>query len=141
MFADLAVEMGTGLAYGLVGIVLLAVGYAVIDLLTPGNLRDLVYEHRNANAALVVASGLVAIATITTTAILASEDALVLGLVSAFGYGLVGVALLTVSFLVVDALTPGRLGAIIVDERPHPAVWVTAATHIGVGAIVAAAIS
>lgn len=143
MFRGLLVEVGAGLAYGLVGIVLMAIGYGAIDLLTPGKLGDLVYVHRNRNAAILVSSGTLAVGLIATTAILTSESQLGLGigLGTTLGYGLLGIVLLSLSFLVVDVLTPGKLGAIVVDDHPHPAVYVSAATHLAVGAVVSAAIS
>ena len=77
---DLAFDLLSGLAYGALGLVLLALGYGAIDLLTPGRLSDLIYRERNWNAAAVVASGLVAIATINVTAIITSHDDLDKGL-------------------------------------------------------------
>lgn len=140
---DLGSEVLSAAAYGLVGIALMTVGYLAVDLLTPGRLGDLVYAERNRNAAILVASGALAIGTIVTTAILTSEseDGLGAGLLSAGVYGLLGVVLLSVSFVVVDLLTPGKLGELVTHPEPHPAVYVTAATHVAVGAIVAAAIS
>ena len=78
---DLAFDLLAGLAYGAVGLVLLAAGYVAIDLLTPGRLGDLIYRDRNWNAAAVLSSGLIAIATIVVTAILTSHDDLDKGLV------------------------------------------------------------
>lgn len=138
---DIGVELLAGLAYGVVGLGLLLLGYVVIDLLTPGQLGEIVYVRRSANAAAVVASGLVAIGTIVTTAILTSEDDVVRGLLSAAGYGLLGIVLLAVSFAVIDRLTPGDLGAMLTDEGWHPAAMITAAAHVALGAVVAAAIS
>lgn len=48
---------------------------------------------------------------------------------------------MAVAFLVLDLVTPGKLGAIVVDREPHPAVWVTASCNIAVAAIVAASIA
>ena len=138
---DLAFDLLAGLAYGAVGLLLLAAGYVAIDLLTPGRLSDLIYRDRNWNAAAVVASGLIAIATIVVTAIITSHDDLDQGLAYAASFGILGVILLVVSFLVVDRFTPGDLGEIVCDQDHHPAVVVTVANHIAVGAIVAAAIS
>jgi uncharacterized membrane protein YjfL (UPF0719 family) len=138
---DLAFDLLSGLAYGAVGLALLALGYGAIDLLTPGRLTDLIYRDRNWNAALVVGSGLVAIATIQVTAIITSHDDLDEGLAYSGAFGVLGVLLLVISFLVVDRLTPGNLGEIVCDHDRHPAVVVTVANHIAVGAIVAAAIS
>ena len=133
--------MGEAAVWGAMAIALLALGYLVVDLLTPGRLGQLIYVDHNVNAAVVVASGLIAIGTILTTSILTSLEGFVPGLVSAFAYGLLGIALLAVSFLVADRLTPGDLGAIVTDARPNPAAWVVAANHVALGAILAAAIS
>ena len=141
MMTDLAEGLLSGLAYGGAGLLLLLFGYLVLDVLTPGRLTELIYTDRNVNAALVVASGLVALAAIITTAILTSDDKFTTGISNAIGYGLLGVLLQAVSFVVVDRLTPGKLGVICTDVDRHPAVFVTMAAHLAVGAIVAAAIS
>ncbi|MDQ3353742.1 MAG: DUF350 domain-containing protein [Actinomycetota bacterium] len=138
---DLLAGLGAGVVWGAMGIVLLALGYVVIDRLTPGELGQLICEDRNVNAAVVLASGLLAIGIIITTSILTSLDGFVAGVVSAFAYGLLGIALLAVSFLVVDRLTPGELGQIVTNATPSPAAWVVAANHLALGAILAAAIS
>jgi hypothetical protein len=138
---DLAFDLLAGMAYGALGLVLLALGYGAIDLLTPGRLTDVIYRDRNWNAAAVVASGLVAIATINVTAIITSHDDLDQGLAYAGTFGVLGIVLLAISFVVVDKFTPGELGEIVCQAEGHPAVVVTVANHIAVGAIVAAAIS
>lgn len=141
MLTDIAEEALSGLGYGAAGIVLLMLGYGVLDLVTPGNLRRLIYDERNKNAALVLSSGLLAIAIIVATAILTSADDFSRGIADTAGYGALGVALLGISFVIVDKLTPGELGVICTDREPHPAVYVTVATQLAVGLIVAAAIS
>jgi uncharacterized membrane protein YjfL (UPF0719 family) len=138
---DLAFDLLSGLAYGALGLVLLALGYAAIDLLTPGRLSDVIYRERNWNAAAVVASGLVAIATINVTAIITSHHDLDKGLAYSGAFGLLGIVLLAISFVVVDKFTPGELGEIVCAPERHPAVVVTVANHVAVGAIIAAAIS
>ncbi|WTE91122.1 DUF350 domain-containing protein [Streptomyces sp. NBC_01614] len=55
--------------------------------------------------------------------------------------GVLGLLLMAVAFLVLDLVTPGKLGAIVVDPEPHPAVWVSAACNLAVAAIVAASIA
>ena len=141
MLLDLASELGSGLAYGAIGILLLAAGYVVIDLVTPGKLGDLIYTERNANAAWVVASGLLAIGAIVAVAIISSHDDFVKGIAYTAGYGGLGVVLLGLSFLLIDRFTPGELGVICTDVERHPAVMVTVAAHLSLGAIIAAAIS
>ena len=139
--AALFTEIGQITAWGIVGIVLLAIGYGVVDLLTPGQLGRLIYTEHNVNASVVLASGLLAIGAVVTTSIVASADDFVAGLVSAFSYGVLGIALLAVSFLVADRLSPGELGAIVTDTEPTPAAWIVAANHLALGAILSAAIA
>ncbi|GGM31148.1 DUF350 domain-containing protein [Dactylosporangium sucinum] len=136
LVTDLAVTLG----YAAIGIVLMAIGAALVDVATPGSLRHLIWTDRNANAAILLASNLVAVGTITVTAIVASDGDFVKGIASTVGYGLVGLLVMTVAFIVVDMATPGKLGALLVHPEPHPAVWITAAVHLAVGAIIAAAI-
>lgn len=141
LVTDLAAGLLSGVGYAALGIALLALGYKVIDWVTPGDLNQLVYEQRNRNAALMVSSGLLGIGLIIVTAILTSAHDFVEGVSNAAGYGLLGIALTAISFKVVDALTPGDLGIICTDTEAHPAVWVTAVTHVVMGAVLAAAIS
>lgn len=141
MLNELVAGLASGLAFGVLGIALLVVGFFVVDLLTPGNLGQLVYAEHNRNAALVVASALLAVAAVTTTAIVTSEDGLAQGLLSAGAYGLLGIFLQALSFVIVDKLTPGELGEIVCSVEAEPAVWVTVATQLAVGAVAAAAIA
>ena len=139
---DLATELAAGLLYGLVGISLLAVGYRVIDLLTPGHLGRQLCEDRNRNAGVVVSCAMLAIGIIVTSAIIASEGDLAKGVGQSAGFGLVGIALLGVAFAVVDLITPGKLGDIVMGEEGYePMVFVTGAALLSVGGIVAAALS
>ena len=139
---DLGVDLASGLLYGLVGIALLALGFFVIDLLTPGKLGRQLAEDRNRNAGIVVASGMLAIGIIVTSAIVASEGSLAKGLGQSAGFGLVGIVLLGIAFTVIDVITPGKLGESVMGEEGHePMVFVTAAALLSVGGIVAAAIS
>ena len=138
---DLSHGVLASLAYGGVGATVLAGGYAALDMLTPGSLRHLVYEHRNRGAAILASAHLLALATVITTAILTSGDSLGTGIVDSAVYGALGVVLLALAFKAVDLLTPGDLGELITEEPTHPAVWVTSAFQLGLGAVLAAAIS
>ncbi|MGH3713958.1 MAG: DUF350 domain-containing protein [Micromonosporaceae bacterium] len=133
--------MLAALAYGAVGTVLMALGYVLVDLATPGRLRDLIWVHRNRNAAMLLCSGLLGVGLIAATAILVSEDGLVAGLLSSFGYGVAGLLLMAVSFVLLDLATPGKLGELLVDPEVHPAAWVSASVHLAISGIIAAAIS
>lgn len=140
MVSDVFGEVGIASTYGLVGLVLMAVGFALVDVLTPGNLREQVWVQRNRNASVLLASNLLGVGIIVATAIAASEGDWAQGLVSTGAYGLLGLVLMGLSFVVIDAFTPGKLGAILMEEEPHPAVYVSASAHLAVAAIVAVAI-
>lgn len=129
--------------YGFVGLVLLALGYWLIDLLTPGKLHQLVWVERNGGAVVVLASSVVAMSLIIRASMMGAASVLWLGLVSTLVYGIIGLLLMAVSFFLMDLLAPGKLGQLITDDaqRMHPAVWVTAATHVAVGVMVATAIA
>ena len=138
---SIAVELGAAAAYSAVGVLLMAAGYVLVDLATPGKLRELIWVDRNRNAALLLASGVLGVGIIVTAAILASADDLVTGLISTVGYGLLGLVVMTVAFMLLDLATPGRLGDILAHPDPHPAAWVSSAVHLSTSAIIAAAIS
>ena len=110
MLSDVFTEVGIAATYGLVGLVLMAVGFALVDALTPGNLREQVWVERNRNAAVLLASNLIGVGAIVATAIAASEDDWGAGLVSTVAYGLLGLVLMGLSFLVIDSVTPGGRG-------------------------------
>jgi uncharacterized membrane protein YjfL (UPF0719 family) len=136
---DLATELGSGLLYGLVGIVLLALGYRMMDILTPGHLGRQLCEDRNRNAGVIVSSAMLSIGIIVTSAIIASDGDLAKGLGESAGFGLVGIVLLGVAFAVVDLITPGKLGDIVAGDEGHePMVFVTGAALLSIGGIVAA---
>ncbi|PTA42455.1 DUF350 domain-containing protein [Micromonospora sp. RP3T] len=137
----LVTDLLVTLAYGVVGVVLMAVGYLLVDLATPGKLHELIWAERNRNATLLLASNLVGVGTVVVAAIVASDDDFMLGLVGAAAYGFLGLVLMAVAFVLLDVATPGKLGELLVDPDPHPAVWISATVHVATGAIIAAAIS
>lgn len=140
MVSDVFGEVGIAATYGLVGLVLMAVGFVLVDVLTPGNLREQIWVQRNRNAAILLASNVLGVGIIVATAIAASQGDWAEGLLSTAAYGILGLVLMGVSFIVLDAVTPGKLGELMVQEQPHPAVYVSGASHIAVSAIVAVAI-
>ena len=140
MLSDVFSEVGIAATYGLVGLVLMAVGFVLVDLLTPGNLREQIWVDRHRNAAVLLATNLLGVGIIVATAIAASENDWAEGIVSTLAYGLLGLILMGLSFVVIDAVTPGSLGAILMEDEAHPAVFVSGASHLAVSAIVAVAI-
>lgn len=137
---------GYALVYSLVGVLLLGVGYFVFDLITPGKLGDYLTHddpaQRSISAAIVVSGMALATGYIVRTAILLNGE-------SGFGqalwatalWGVLGIVLLMVGFVVVDALTPGKLREIICRPGFHPAAVLSFAVSIAVAMIVSASIS
>lgn len=130
------------LAYSAVGIVLMVLGYLVTDWLTPGKLGELIWTQRNKNAGILLASNVIGVGLIVVGAIWASsEGSLLVGIVSTFIYGVIGLVAMAIAFLILDWVTPGDHGAIVVAEGTQPAVWVSAAMHVALGGVIAMALS
>jgi uncharacterized membrane protein YjfL (UPF0719 family) len=138
---DLLSGAGRSIVFGLVGIGLMAVGYLLVDLLTPGKLRDLIFVERNPNAGLLLAANQLGIALIVFTAIFTSYDSFGQGLASTVIFGIIGIAIMGAAFVVLDMLTPGKLGEVICAPERHPAALVSAASHFGAALIICACIA
>ncbi|MEU3554337.1 DUF350 domain-containing protein [Streptomyces fragilis] len=138
---DIIEGLGRATAYGALGVVLLILGIFLIDLLTPGKLGRQIWEQRNRNAAVLLSSALLGIGGIVFTSIWTTYEDFGKGLLSTAVFGLLGLVMMAVAFLVVDLVTPGKLGATLVEPEPHPAVWVTASCNLAVSAIVSASIA
>ena len=134
-------SIGYAVAYTGIGILLLVVGAIALDLLTPGHLARHIYEERSVNAAIALAAGFLGQGAIAFTTIWTNATS---GFGTALGYtvvfGLVGVALQVVAFVVLDLLTPGKLGATLMQVPFHPASLVTAAATLAVSVIIVASI-
>jgi uncharacterized membrane protein YjfL (UPF0719 family) len=141
MWEDLLTGAWQSVVFGAVGIALMAGGFLLVDVLTPGKLRDLIWVQRNSNAALLLAANQLGIALIVFVAIWTSYSDFGQGIASTIIFGVLGLVLMGVAFLVLDVLTPGKLGEIVCDDQPHPAARVSAASHFGVALIVAACIA
>ncbi|MDT0611187.1 DUF350 domain-containing protein [Streptomyces lancefieldiae] len=139
--SDIVNGLGRATAYGGLGLVLLVLGIVLVDVLTPGKLGRQIWEQRNRNAAVVLSSALLGIGGIVFTSIWTTYEDFGKGLVSTATFGLLGLVMMAVAFLVVDLITPGRLGATLVESEPHPAVWVTASCNVAVSAVIAASIA
>lgn len=140
MFQQLLIGLSAAVAYGVIGVGMMILGYVLVDLATPGKLSDLIWVHRNPNAALLLVSGLAGVGIILTTAIAASANDLAVGLLGTFAYGLLGLILMSLSFLLIDVFTPGKLGDELSAEQTHPGTWVSAVAHVVIAVIIAAAI-
>ncbi|CNF74680.1 integral membrane protein [Mycobacterium tuberculosis] len=145
---DILNEVGATFAYGAVGIALMALGYLVVEVTTPGRLGKQIWTEGNRGAALLLAVKLFGIGGIVFTAIITSDNNLGDGLVDTAVFGACGIVLMIIAFFLLDVITPGRLGATLVGADGagtgtgiHPAGWVVAAADLGVAAIVAGAVS
>ena len=141
MLQDLLEGAGRSIVFGIVGIGLMALGYVLIDVLTPGKLRDLIWHERNPNASILLAANQLGIAAIVFTAIFTSYDSFGQGLASTVIFGIVGIAIMGLAFLVLDMMTPGKLGEVICTPERHPGATVSAASHFGIALIVCACIA
>jgi uncharacterized membrane protein YjfL (UPF0719 family) len=138
MFASL----GYAAVYSLVGIALLGLGFFALDLLTPGRLAKHIWEERSVNAGIVLSAGFLGLGLIVFTAIWTNAtsgfgDALLWTVV----FGVAGVLLQAVAFVVLDLLTPGKLGEVVCLVPFHPASLVTAASQLAVSVIIVASIA
>ncbi|MFZ2511031.1 MAG: DUF350 domain-containing protein [Gordonia sp. (in: high G+C Gram-positive bacteria)] len=137
-------------SYGLVSLAVLIIGFAGLDLVTPGSLRSLVWRDNSRTAAVLAVAQVIGLTVALTAAINASIGLeLWRGVLYTVLYGLVSVALMMFSFVLIDLLTPGRLGAVLLGRdtetteskgQLHPAVWVNAATFVALGFFVSAAL-
>jgi uncharacterized membrane protein YjfL (UPF0719 family) len=131
--------VGQVLAYSGLGLVVLVAGFFVIDALTPGKLGTLVMDG-NPNAAILAATTLVSLGLIMWFAIFFTGAGWN-GLDDALVYGAVGVGAQGVGFVVLDLLTPGKLGFICQRETLHPASFVSAAVQIAVALVICASLT
>jgi uncharacterized membrane protein YjfL (UPF0719 family) len=134
-------SIGFAVAYTGVGIVLLVLGFYALDLLTPGHLGRHIAESRSINSALVLAAGFlgqgaIIFASIWTNGTSAFGEALLYTVV----FGVLGVLLQAVAFVVLDLITPGKLGSHVTEVQFHPASLVLAAVQLAVAAIIVASI-
>jgi uncharacterized membrane protein YjfL (UPF0719 family) len=134
-------SIGYAVAYTGVGIALLVLGFYVLDLLTPGHLGRHIYEHRSVNAAVTLAAGFlgqgaIIFATIWTNATSGFGQALLYTVV----FGVLGVLLQAAAFVVLDLITPGKLGEHLMAAAFHPASLVSAAVALAVSVIIVASI-
>ena len=134
-------SIGFAVAYTGVGIVLLTLGFYALDLLTPGHLGRHIYEDRSVNAALTLATGFLGQGAIVFASIWTNATSgFCLALLYTVAFGVLGVALQAVAFVVLDLITPGKLGVHLTERQFHPASLVSAAVQLAVAAIIVASI-
>ena len=129
------------LSYFLVGTAVLIIGFIVVDLLTPGKLRQLVFIDRRPNAVMLACANYIALAAVIISAITNSYSQLGQGLVGVAVFGLIGVVLQGIALLSLHFIIPGDFHEHIDEPELHPAAFAVAVMLLAVGGVTAAALS
>ena len=142
MKTDLFTSLWHTVAYAGVGVLLLVIGFWVLDLVTPGDLRSAVFRFKAVDAGLVAGAHMISMALVIAASINSSEDKFSDGIVSTLAHGLVGVVLLALALILVDALTPENFRESLTDDDPtlSGGAVLMAAVELAVGAVVAVSI-
>ncbi|MFZ0230303.1 MAG: DUF350 domain-containing protein [Mycobacterium sp.] len=127
--------------YFLVGTAVLIIGFTVVDVLTPGNLRQLVFIDRRPNAVVLACANYIALAAVIISAIANSYSQLGQGLVGVAVYGLIGVVLQGIALLTLHFVIPGNFHEHVDEPELHPAAFAVAVMLLAVGGVTAAALS
>jgi uncharacterized membrane protein YjfL (UPF0719 family) len=129
------------LLYFLVGTTVLILGFIVVDVLTPGKLRQLVFIDRRPNAVILACANYIALAAVIISAITNSYSKLGQGLVGVAVYGMIGVVLQGIAILAMHIVIPGNFHEHVDEPELHPAAFATAVMLVAVGGVTAAALS
>lgn len=137
---DLVKGIGAILLYGVVGLLLMLVGFYAIDWTTPGKLSALV-RRGLPNAVIVTASGMLSMAFIVVVAIFNSASDLTEGLITSLIYGLLGIIVQVLAVRLLEWTIRIDVGSTIESDKFAPASVVVAAAHLALGLVVAVGIS
>ena len=129
------------LSYFLVGTAVLILGFIMVDVLTPGKLRQLVFIDRRPNAVMLACANYIALAAVIISAITNSYSQLGQGLVGVAVFGLIGVVLQGIALLSLHFIIPGDFHEHIDEPELHPAAFAVAVMLLAVGGVTAAALS
>jgi uncharacterized membrane protein YjfL (UPF0719 family) len=140
-FAPLLHGVVATILYFLVGAAVLIAGFLMVDVLTPGDFRRLVFIDRRPNAVVLACAMYAALATVIIAAIYTSSSQLGQGLLGVAVYGIVGVVMQGAALLILGIAVPGRFHEHVNEPELHPAAFVTAAMLLAVGGVIAAALS
>ncbi|MEV0596156.1 DUF350 domain-containing protein [Nonomuraea cavernae] len=140
LLETLARGAGAIAAYAAVGVVLLIVGFYVIDLAIPGKLSSIIRSERNPNATLLATSALAAVGLIVAASIWSSGGRLTEGLAGTAVFGLVGIVVQTVAMLVFDKVVGISVRDLVKEPELQPGSRLLAVTHVAIGLITAVAV-
>ena len=127
--------------YFAVGMAVLIIGFYMVDWLTPGKLRQLVFVDRRPNSVVVAGSMYISLTIVIITAIANSYSQLGQGLLGVAVYGLMGVILLGIALLCMHLLIPGNFHEHVDEPTLHPGSFAVALILLAVGGVTAAAVS
>lgn len=127
-------------AYATLGVLLLIIGFYVLDLAIPGKLRDVIKRERNPNAILLTTSGVVALGLIVSASIWSSGGALHEGLLATLVFGLVAIAVQTVAMLLFDMVAGISIRELVKEPELQPGTRLLSITHAVIGLITAVAV-
>ncbi|MFI7615120.1 DUF350 domain-containing protein [Nonomuraea terrae] len=140
LLETLARGAGAIAAYAAVGVILMIVGFYVIDWATPGKLSEIIRRERNPNATLLASSALAAVGLIVAASIWASGGRLAEGLAGTAVFGLVGIVVQTVAMLLFDKVVGISVRELVKEPELQPGARVLAVTHVALGLITAVAV-
>ncbi len=127
--------------YFAVGMAVLIIGFYMVDWLTPGKLRQMVFVDRRPNAVVVAGAMYISLTMVIITAIANSYSQLGQGLLGVAVYGLMGVILLGIALLCTHLLIPGNFHEHVDEPTLHPGSFAVALILLAVGGVTAAAVS
>ncbi|WP_280265277.1 DUF350 domain-containing protein [Nocardia wallacei] len=131
--------IGAIIAYAVLGLALMLIGFYAIDITTPGPLRRLVTSG-NPNAVVVTASGLVSMALIVVLAIYSAGGKLAEGLIASAIYGLIGIVAQVISVRVLEWVVGLDIDDLLHADTYKVQSLLVAAAHLGIGMVVAFAV-
>jgi uncharacterized membrane protein YjfL (UPF0719 family) len=135
----LAHNLGAILAYALVGAALIAIGFVVSDLTTPGKLNELVRAGMP-NAVTIAVGGTIAVSLIVLTSIFSSGGHLAEGLITTASYGVLGILVQVFAVRILEFVLRIDVGALLHDDEFSPASVAVAGAHFAMGLIVAVSV-
>jgi len=136
---DLSHNLGAILAYALVGAALIAVGFVVQDLTTPGKLNQLVRAGMP-NAVTIASAGTLSLSLIVVSSIFASSGRLGEGLITTASYGLLGLLVQVFAVRILEEVLRMDTGALLHEDEFNPASLAIGAAHVALGLIVAVSV-
>ena len=128
---------GSILAYAVLGLALLVVGFYAIDLATPGRLSVIIRDERNPNATMLAACGVFAVSLIVVAAIWSSGGRLIEGLISTLVFGVVGIVAQVVAAFAFNVLVRIDVRRLVHEPALQPAAVLLGVTNVAIGLVTA----